>query len=79
MADSSEQLTWRGVGRQAFEHGLDRAEPDEQVVAVIAIPKDRVEPRQMRGVALDHRPTAVQGSPHRCGVDDGIDDGLPSE
>ena len=45
VADGAEDLAGRCLGRQVVEHLIHGAQPDHEVVAVVAITEDRVEPR----------------------------------
>ena len=46
MADGPQQLPGERVGGQLAEHVVDGSEPDDEVVAVVAVAENRVEPGQ---------------------------------
>ena len=56
--------------RQLGEQRVDGPEADHEVVAVVAVAQDRVEPGQVGGVALDDDPAAPQRRPDGGGIDD---------
>ena len=61
------------VGGQLGQELVDGPEPDDEVVAVVAVAEDGVEPGQVRGVALDdptQRPSAARtaGASMEAGV-----------
>ena len=47
-------------GGQVLEHRLDGPEADHEVVAVVAVAEDRVEPGQVGGVPLDDDPASAE-------------------
>jgi hypothetical protein len=73
MPDGPKQLTWCGVGRQLGEQEFDRSEARREVVAVVAIAEDGIEPRQVRGATVDGTPDARKASPDPGGIDRPID------
>jgi hypothetical protein len=70
MTDRTQQLPGAGLGRKLVEHGIDRAEPDDEVVAVVAVAEDRVQPGEVRGVTLHDSTTAAECAANRAGVND---------
>ncbi len=70
VAYGPEQLAGRRFWGQVIEHHLDGPEADDQVVSVVAVAEDRVEPGQVSGMSLDDDPAAAQCRPNIGGIDD---------
>jgi hypothetical protein len=68
VADGLEDLARRrGLGQLSQEF-RDGSQPDDQVVAVIAVTEDRVESGQVARVTGDHPVTSVEAGPEIAGT-----------
>ena len=72
VTNGPQQLAGQGLGRQLVEQRLDRPKSDDQVVAVVAIAKDRIEPGQPVGVPLHDRRHRTRAARTACGIDHGL-------
>ena len=69
VPDRPEEVAGRRLGRELSEELLDGPESGREVVAVVAVAEDGVEPGQRGGMAVDGPPGAMQGGPKIGGVD----------
>ena len=69
VPDGSQQLAGRSLGWQLSQKPLDRPEAGREVVAVIAVAEDCIEPSQIGGVPIDGAPNANQARPDHRGID----------
>ena len=69
MADGLQDLAGRRARRQFGQQLVDRPEPDDEVVAVVAVAQDGVEPRQVAGVAGDDPAAPFEPGSQRDGVE----------
>jgi len=76
MADGPEDLAGRRLWRQLGEQLVDGPEPDPEVVAVVAIAEDRIEPGQLLLMSDDDPFAARQAGPQHGRVNDGRDLGV---
>jgi hypothetical protein len=76
MADRLEDLARRRARRQLGQQLVDRAESDDQVVSVVAVAQDRVEPGQVSRVASDDPAAAREPRAQRDRVERHIRPGV---
>ena len=70
MAHGPQQLPGECLVRQLRQQRIDRPEADHEVVAVVAVAEDRVEPGEVGGVPLDDDPAAPQRRAQRVAAID---------
>ncbi len=70
VSDGPQHFAGRRAPGKIREHRVDGTEADHQVVAVVTVAEDRIEPGQVAGMPLDHRTTAIEGSADRDRIDD---------
>lgn len=69
VADGAEQVPRRRLGRKLGEELVDRPESRREVVAVVPVAEDGVEPRQRRGMPLDRSEGAPEPGPEVSCID----------
>jgi hypothetical protein len=69
VADGAEQLTRRALGRQLGERPVNRPEPDDEVVPVVAVAQGRVEPGEVVGMPLGRDATPLERGSDGAGID----------
>ncbi len=69
VTDGSEDLAGRRLGRQIREQLVDGPEPDDEVVAVVAVAEDRVESGQLALVPSDDPAATRETGAQRGGID----------
>ena len=75
MPDRLEELAGRCLGGQIGQQLVDRPEADDEVVAVVAVAENRVEPGQARAWRRDDPSAASEPGPQRDGVERSADAG----
>ena len=63
MPDRAEEVARAGIGRKLREELLDRPESCREVVAVVAVAEDGIQPGQRRCVAVDGLPGTMERRP----------------
>ncbi len=61
MSDGPQQFSGPGIQGQVQQGCVHGPKPDHQIVPMISIAKDRVQPRQIGGMTGDHDPAALEG------------------
>ena len=70
VPDRPQDVAGRGLGGQIGQQVVDRAEADDEVVAVVAVAQHSVEPGEARRMAGDDRPAAGEPGTQPRGVED---------